>query len=71
MSTLHGQQKSMIASIFMCCKLDLKIVLAPHGNKDVGCIHLYVVQNRPENCINTLWQQEKGLHPFACGANQT
>ncbi len=57
-STLHRQQKILVEYIFMCCKLDLKIVLAPHGNKGVGWIHLYVVQISPEICINTLWQQQ-------------
>ncbi len=70
-STLHEQQKSLVASICMWCKLDLKIVLAPHGNKDVGCIRLYVVQIRPKIRINNPWQQECGLHPLVCGANQT
>jgi hypothetical protein len=60
-----------VASTCMWCKLDLKIVLAPHGSKNVGCIHLYVVQIRFENYISTPWEQECGLHPLLCGANQT
>jgi hypothetical protein len=68
-STLHGQEKSWVASICIWCKANLKIVSTPHGSKDVGCIHLYVVQIKLENCINTPWQQECGLHPLVCGAN--
>jgi hypothetical protein len=70
-STLHMRQESWVASICMWCKSNLKIVWTPHGNKNVGYIHLYVVQIKPKNCMNTPWQQECGLHPLVCGVNQT
>jgi hypothetical protein len=57
-STFHGQQKSWVASICMWCKFDLKIISTPRGSKNLGCIHLHVVQIKPKNCIDTLWQQE-------------
>jgi len=47
-----------VTSICMWYKSYLKILSTPHGNKNVGCIQLYVVQIRLENCISTLWQQK-------------
>jgi hypothetical protein len=54
----------------------LQITLAnyintPQVTKKLGCIHLSVVQIKSKNYINTPWQQECGLHPLVCGANQT
>ncbi len=45
----------------MWWKLYLKIILAQHGSKKIGCIHLYVVQIKLENYIRArgiskLWQ---------------